>query len=536
MKRIISILAILVAGSAVARAQLSLFNGFVVLKNGASSHVFFDVDGLAPTNPDYTNAVATIPQGGSLKLGGEVKSTVYGFICPPGTSTELHADVARLYYSIDGGAFTSLALSNQISNSSYDQWQAADGANGGVTIEIGSSLPVGTHTLAVYFGATDINHCIAPGVSASLGSTNAPFIATIEVLPAAAIVVDGTGESAYGAAKAFQEWGTGFGDNTAGNANFANGSELDTAYALIRNGILYVFLGGNLEPNGNQLELFIDSRAGGQNRLLNTGVNVNNFFNMVDDGTGNGLRFGTGFEPDFWFGFNGSGGTWYCDFFEIGSSNGYYVGSTTAASSGTLAGGVNPYGVRATINNVNTNGVGVVPCTACGGTAHGCHTATADVRTGVEFAIPLAALGNPTGPVKVFAFINAPMHDFMSNQMLAAPSACNPVPTCPAYILNLGNPRTVNIATIECGTKYFTVENSFEPQVVNVTRAGGDVQVSWTSGLGFGYQLQRTGNLTPSASWSDVGSPTNGTGSVITQTDANAATNGPTLFYRVKQQ
>jgi hypothetical protein len=39
-----------------------------------------------------------------------------------------------------------------------------------------------------------------------------------------------------------------------------------------------------------------------------------------------------------------------------------------------------------------------------------------NVLTGVEFAIPLAALGNPTGAVRMTAYINGGGHDFSSNQ------------------------------------------------------------------------------------------------------------------------
>ncbi len=39
-----------------------------------------------------------------------------------------------------------------------------------------------------------------------------------------------------------------------------------------------------------------------------------------------------------------------------------------------------------------------------------------NVLTGYEFAIPLAAIGNPTGDIKVSAFINGTGHDFASNQ------------------------------------------------------------------------------------------------------------------------
>jgi hypothetical protein len=40
----------------------------------------------------------------------------------------------------------------------------------------------------------------------------------------------------------------------------------------------------------------------------------------------------------------------------------------------------------------------------------------ANVRTGVEFSIPLSEVGNPTGSIKLFAFINGTGHDYASNQ------------------------------------------------------------------------------------------------------------------------
>lgn len=39
-----------------------------------------------------------------------------------------------------------------------------------------------------------------------------------------------------------------------------------------------------------------------------------------------------------------------------------------------------------------------------------------DVTTGLEFSIPLSAIGNPTGDILVTAFINGGLHDFSSNQ------------------------------------------------------------------------------------------------------------------------
>jgi hypothetical protein len=252
--------------------------------------------------------------------------------------------------------------------------------------------------------------------------------------------------------------------------------------------VLYLFFGGNLESNGNNLEVFIDSRPGGQNRLLAQNPNVNNFNNMADDGSGNGLRFATGFEADFWLGFNGNGGTWYTDYIELGTTNGYFVGLTSPASSGTLSGGKNPFGIRATINNSNTGGVHAAACPCGGGTGGGCHvSAPAPVTTGIEFAIPLAAIGDPTDPIKVFAIINNQNHSYLSNQMLKAPSPCNPVPNCPAYIPNLGNPRAVNINSLECGAKYFVVTPPPKFSVASIAVVASGVTLRWMD-LGPGSQ------------------------------------------------
>jgi len=43
-------------------------------------------------------------------------------------------------------------------------------------------------------------------------------------------------------------------------------------------------------------------------------------------------------------------------------------------------------------------------------------TLAGQVMTGFEYAIPLAAIGNPTGDIKVTAFINGSGHDFAANQ------------------------------------------------------------------------------------------------------------------------
>jgi hypothetical protein len=82
-----------------------------------------------------------------------------------------------------------------------------------------------------------------------------------------AVVIDGTRDASYGSPLAVQQVFTGFGDNTDASSSFANGSELDAAYAEISDGRLNLFFAGNVQTNFNKLNIFIDSGAGGMNRL-----------------------------------------------------------------------------------------------------------------------------------------------------------------------------------------------------------------------------------------------------------------------------
>jgi hypothetical protein len=233
---------------------------------------------------------------------------------------------------------------------------------------------------------------------------------------------------------------TDFGDSHLGLSDHANGSELDGAQALIQNGALWLLLAGNLESNFNKLEVFIDCAPGGQNRLRgdNSSVDFNGLNRMGDDGSGNGLRFDAGFEPDYWIGLSGGddgGGEYrlYANYAQLqtdGGGAGSYLGKARAARDGVLTGGSNPFGIRVNIDNSNIAGL----TGGCGADAGG-----DSVTTGVQLTIPLAALGNPTGCIRVCAFINGSSHDYVSNQVIG-PLAAG---TC-----NLGEPRAVNLAIL----------------------------------------------------------------------------------------
>jgi hypothetical protein len=275
------------------------------------------------------------------------------------------------------------------------------------------------------------------------------MVLTLLSRPASAVTIDGTVDPAYGPAIVQQGIQTNSvggqlsGNSTQNDLNFANGSELDLGYALVDNGVLYLFLAGNvaLMLNANQngtvrhvLDLFVDAVPGGQNNVNGLGAGV----------VLNGLTFDTGFEADYLFELEGDDNgffgprNWTARYAALHNGGGGTIvnlGTTTAGGPGTLSGGTNPHGVLVTIDNRNTSGVGA-GCAAGSG---------AGATLGVEWAIPLSAIGNATGCVRVIAFVRSGAS--LSNQVLAS---------APAGTCALGTASNVNFANL-AGNQYFSV-------------------------------------------------------------------------------
>ncbi|MDG1898487.1 MAG: hypothetical protein P8I74_01340, partial [Phycisphaerales bacterium] len=132
---------------------------------------------------------------------------------------------------------------------------------------------------------------------------------------------------------AVQNTSTSFGDNDNPDPGLAIGSELNFGLASISNGNLYIFLGGNLETNFNKLEIFVDCRDGGQNRLRgdNADVDFDGLNRLGDDGSGNGMTFDAGFNPDMWLtitcGVDGDGAMeFFASYGELRTEGGGYGG------------------------------------------------------------------------------------------------------------------------------------------------------------------------------------------------------------------
>ena len=240
--------------------------------------------------------------------------------------------------------------------------------------------------------------------------------------------IDGSAaDTLYGTtALAVQDTQTGFGDASLGRPDVCDGSELDGAYGVVYNGTLYLVLAGNFQTNGNWVEIFFDTRAGGQNRLLatNPGPAGAELLRMSDDGSGNGLTFQTGFDADFWVTAHAFGDptvvtVHYAELYvNAGNPGGYYNCGDGApkctTSGGALSGGdAGAPAILATVDNSNIFGV-------TGGYGGGDGSG---VITGFEFAIPLSAIGNPAGNFKITAFINGQQHDMCPTRFWAASPA-----------------------------------------------------------------------------------------------------------------
>ncbi|HVM59326.1 MAG TPA: BACON domain-containing protein [Verrucomicrobiae bacterium] len=398
--------------------------------------------------------------------------------------------------------------------------------SGTITYSVSTNTSINPRTASMFIVGTTV--LSTQTVSITQSGVPAP--------PLGSIIINGTANtSLYGCPLAVQQVGTAFGKNTSADPAAANGSELDAAYGMVQNGVLFLAFAGNLEANYNKLEIFFQTGPGGQHTLTNINPNVDfNGLNRMGYNGGSasngnpGLTFDADFAPNYWIGVTGGGTpyTFYANYAQLwpggGGTNGYYLGSTTAASNTLVLGAANPFGVQATVNNMNIAGVDSSACYDDPSVFQ-----QGSVTNGIELGIPLAALGNPTGTVKVCAFVNGIAHDYISNQILGPVNTG----TCQG---SLGEPTLVNLSSLP-GVHYFLVGP--EMRVTRAAVTGQDVNISFLTeaNTNLSYQLQYTTILTNNTIWTNIGSLNLGNGGIRTVTDGMGATNKPSRFYRVRQ-
>ncbi|HTV49326.1 MAG TPA: autotransporter-associated beta strand repeat-containing protein [Phycisphaerae bacterium] len=222
----------------------------------------------------------------------------------------------------------------------------------------------------------------------------------------ASITVNGSYSSDFGSALSLQTIGTGFGSPTVSGTppDETNGSQLDAAYGVIENGDLYLLITGDLQDNGNHMDIFISGNGAGQFTLNET----------ADSGYLNNAN-GSKFSPNFGDGatnvidINDYEGTVYSDVYNLVTNK----ASTGSFSISNSQGPNNVSGITEAFNNTNDTAMGV----ATGAAASPANDES--VTTGFELAIPLAQLGNPSGSIDVLADITGGDDKYISNQFLA---------------------------------------------------------------------------------------------------------------------
>jgi hypothetical protein len=249
-----------------------------------------------------------------------------------------------------------------------------------------------------------------------------------------AVPVDGVVDPEYGAPRSIQTTQTSLGDLPT---DYLNGSELDGAFGYVADDTLHLLLTGSYnrffsEPLTfpNQLQVHIDVGPGGQNPMSDANPSVGGSLNLQ---TMAGLRFDADFAPDYWLGGarESSGpNPFYAYYAELpagGGGAGYYLGSSAIGGPGTLSDGNNPFGILASIDISNAAGV-TAGCDASSG---------AGVATGIEWAIPLAAIGNASGPIRICALLARPS--------LSGPAAgvdWGNVPGAQYFVIDAATPAT----------------------------------------------------------------------------------------------
>ncbi len=263
---------------------------------------------------------------------------------------------------------------------------------------------------------------------------------------------------------------TGFGDAVNGDLIEAqSGSELDGAYAKVSNGVLYLMFTGNLENfstgASNRLEIFVDSKAGGENTISNQNPIVTEF---EDVNKMAGIKFDTAFSADYWFtlapSYQNTKHKVAIYYAEMGNPNGLVDIPLPDVDLTNSGGPYNFTWANGALGWNNSNIAGVSP-TAAG--------SPANVTTGFELAIPLNKIGSPTSNIRICAFINSAAHNYLSNQVLCglggtAVNLQSPTVGDPNYLVGVDFSSIAN-------DQYFTIsltnslETSFDAGAMTVS-------------------------------------------------------------------
>ena len=191
------------------------------------------------------------------------------------------------------------------------------------------------------------------------------------------------------------EWGSPAARSAGGPAvsGFGAGNNLDAIYVNNASGYLNGAVAANVvNGSNNRVLVFIDCQAGGFNNLAGWTIRTLSPYYSVEN-LSNSITFDAGFTADYVLAMNQATGDAFFDLYNmVGNSNNYLGLASTSPLLGFIG----------------NSGVG-------------------NFTQGFEFAIPLTALGNPSGNMKFFTMmVNDPgvgVPTFVSNQFLTPAGA-----------------------------------------------------------------------------------------------------------------
>lgn len=138
---VLALLGVYLLSANVCKATLSFIgNGYVILNPNSSGDTYYKVDSYNTSgNPPFTGNLFSIQTGQSLLLGGEIQ-----------TYPSEYGVTVTMYYAIDqNSSFSSINLNYFQTQNNNDWWHNVDAVN------IDNGLSNGSHTLYVWFSATD---------------------------------------------------------------------------------------------------------------------------------------------------------------------------------------------------------------------------------------------------------------------------------------------------------------------------------------------------------------------------------------------
>ncbi|MEM7627914.1 MAG: GC-type dockerin domain-anchored protein [Planctomycetota bacterium] len=217
-------------------------------------------------------------------------------------------------------------------------------------------------------GPIDFSSLEYPGTDDGMGGTVTAqpqyFIdINLGALTASTPVLDGTNDMADGYTQVFvQNNYTQFGNSNLVDVVDANGSEIDNVSVAIDGTNLYLFIGGNVQNNGNGLELFLDTGAGGASSIP-TDLTADAGFEFAETRIERqgGLTFDTGFTANYAFNIHDSFGGIDVKFADFTTDTVEFIGNFEYANGmnvGVATGG-EPGAPAIQITTDNSNGVGV---------------------------------------------------------------------------------------------------------------------------------------------------------------------------------